>query len=237
MITKKKSLKRPKVILSAAISLDGQITTISGDSKLSNTEDWKRVHHLRASKDAIMVGSGTILADDSKLTVKPEYFKPGQTIRNPIRIVVSSSGKIPLDSRVIKFRPEIQTIIATTRNCPKERVHKFEKEGCEVIICGEEPLVNLRHLMPVLFQDYEIKSILLEGGSKLNGSMLTDKLIDEIHVAIAPVLGGDGVPFFTFPNEFSSFDQSPFLEILSFEPIGDMIYLHLRVRYEPRTLI
>ena len=82
MALSKERLNRPKIILSAAISLDGQIATLTGDEKLSNAEDWKRVHHLRAINDAIMVGSGTILADDSKLTVKPEYFKPGYSINN-----------------------------------------------------------------------------------------------------------------------------------------------------------
>ncbi len=237
MALSKERLNRPKIILSTAISLDGQIATLTGDDKLSNAEDWKRVHHLRAKSDAIMVGSGTILADDSKLTVKPEYFKPGYSINNPTRVVISSSGNIPLDARVIAFRPEIPTIIATTSKCPPAQKKNFLREGCEVIICGKGPLVNLKQLMSILFSDFNIRTVLLEGGSKLNGNMLAEKLIDEIHVAIAPVLGGTGKPFFSLPYTVSSFTQPPFFEILENKIIGDMIWLYLRICYESSRMI
>ncbi|MHA1976497.1 MAG: RibD family protein [Candidatus Hodarchaeales archaeon] len=227
---------RPKIILSAAISLDGQIASSTGEVKLSNTEDWKRVHHLRSKSDAIMVGSGTILADDSKLTIRPDYIEKGNHVRDPVRIVVSSSGKIPLDASVILFRPEIPTIIATTSKCPNVQREKFREMGCDVIICGDGPLVNLRHLMLTLYKDFNIHRVLLEGGSKLNGNMLMEKLIDEVHVSIAPVLGGNGIPFFGLPSAINSFDQSPYFEILDHTIIGDMIWLHLRVQYDSRIL-
>ena len=107
---------RPFVFLSAAISLDGQIATYEGDTLLSNSKDWQRVHRLRADSDAIMVGSGTVRADDSKLTVN-ESLIGTKVEKHPIRVVVSSDGKIPLKSRIITHRADISTLIATTSRC------------------------------------------------------------------------------------------------------------------------
>ncbi len=234
MCSRSNQQKRPRIILSAAITLDGRIASVSGDVTLSNTEDWKRVHHLRARSDAIMVGSGTILSDDSKLTVKAEFFEEGYNIQDPIRIVVSSRGKIPLNARVITYRPDVRTIIAITTQCPTIQKEKLIQKGCNLIICGEGPLVNLKFLMETLYKEFNIKSLLLEGGSKLNGNMLTEELIDEIHLAIAPVLGGEGTPIFTLPTPIKAFTQSPFFEIMENQIIGDMIWLKLKVHYKSR---
>ena len=125
MISPKMSYPKPKVILSSAMSLDGQIATGIGDVRLSNSEDWARVHHLRSQCDAIMVGIGTILADDSKLTVNPDYFQKGENFHNPIRIVVSSNGEIPLNARVITHLPTVPTIIATTSKCSVKQLIKI----------------------------------------------------------------------------------------------------------------
>jgi diaminohydroxyphosphoribosylaminopyrimidine deaminase/5-amino-6-(5-phosphoribosylamino)uracil reductase len=237
IISSKVSHPKPKVILSTAMSLDGQIATVNGDVRLSNSEDWARVHHLRSQCDAIMVGSGTILADDSKLTVNPNYFEKEEDIHNPIRIVVSSNGEIPLNARVITFLPTVPTIIATTTKCSEKQQDRLREKKCQIIICGDGPIVNLNLLMESLKTQYEINTVLLEGGSILNGNMLSEQLIDEVHLAIAPVVGGKGTPFFTFPYNLASFDQSPFFEILSHKTIGDMIWIHLAIHYRPRHLI
>ncbi|MHA2243631.1 MAG: RibD family protein [Candidatus Hodarchaeales archaeon] len=227
--------KRPFVFLSTAISLDGQIATINGDTLLSNLKDWIRVHHLRAQSDAIMVGSGTIRADDSKLTVNEKLV--GTNIKNhPIRIVVSSNGKIPLKSRVITHRPEIQTIIATTSQCSRSQKHELEKRGCQVIKCGKGPLTDLPRLLYILKIDFQVEKLMVEGGSRLNGEMLNQKLIDEIHLAIAPVICGQGVPLFNFSNVIPTFSDSPFFEIKKHNKIDDMVYLKMSVHYQPRQM-
>ncbi len=228
--------KRPFIILSAATSLDGYIATIDGDSRLSNSKDWNRVHKLRAESDAIMVGSGTIRTDDSKLTVEKKFFSK-KTKKHPLRIVVSSKGDIPLNSRIITYRPEIPTLIATTSLCPEKQKMELTTRGCQVIECGDGPLTNLPQLLYRLKNEFLINNLMLEGGGRLNGEMLNQELIDEIHLAIAPVISGRGIPLFTLPCQISDFSESPFFEITANERIGDMIFLKIRIQYKQRRII
>ena len=103
----------PYVILSAAISIDGKISTIAGDSKLSSKEDYIRLHKLRSKVDAILIGKNTLLQDDPLLTVR--YTKG----KNPIRIILDSKGTISINSRIIKTSNEIPTIIAVSKKLVK----------------------------------------------------------------------------------------------------------------------
>ncbi|MHA2075230.1 MAG: RibD family protein [Candidatus Hodarchaeales archaeon] len=235
MIIDKTIFKRPHVVLSAAMSLDGYISTISEDSKLSNSEDWARVHNLRAHSDAIMVGSGTIRSDDSKLVVDREYVSQ-KPYFSPIRIVVSSTGNIPLNARVITYFPNIPTIIAISSKCSQERRQKLEERGCKIIESGDGPLIDLPQLLHILHTEYTINNLMLEGGSRLNGEMLFHQLIDEIHLAIAPVICGKGIPFFSLPNPLHRFSESPFFSIISHEQIGDMILLKISPQYKQRQI-
>ncbi|UCG03021.1 MAG: dihydrofolate reductase family protein [Candidatus Heimdallarchaeota archaeon] len=232
----KPSKTRPFVFLSAAISLDGKIATNEGDTQLSNSDDWKRVHRLRADSDAIMVGSGTIKADDSKLTVN-ESLIDTEIDKHPIRVVVSSDGKIPLKSRVITHRPDILTIIATTSQCSLNQRSKLEKRGCQVIECGKGPLTDLHQLLFKLKTDFEVEKLMVEGGSRLNGELINLQLLHEIQLALAPVICGQGIPLFNLLIPFSSFIESPFFEIKTFDRIGDMIWLCMSVHYQSRRIV
>ncbi|MCK4848709.1 MAG: RibD family protein [Candidatus Heimdallarchaeota archaeon] len=229
-------MSRPKVIFSVAASLDGLIATVDGDVSLSNSKDWSRVHHLRANCDAIMVGSGTILSDNSKLTLKHEYFEKGGAQKDPIRIVVTSTGNIPLNANVIVHKPEVPTFIATTSECPIDQKTRFEELGCKVIECGHGPKVNLNDLLRKLKIDFNIQTLMVEGGSLLSGALLSEHLIDEIHISIAPVIGGIGKPLFSLPLPFPKFKQSPFFEVVAHETIGDMIFVRLLIHYRPRQI-
>jgi 2,5-diamino-6-(ribosylamino)-4(3H)-pyrimidinone 5'-phosphate reductase len=175
---------RPFVILNAAISLDGKIATFTGDSRMSSPADMRRVHRLRASVDAIMVGLRTLLRDDPKLTVR--FLKS----RTPYRIIVDSRALSPLSSYVVRTAREIPTIIAVTSKAPPKRIEALKKKGVKVITCGSGPLVSLRVLLRRL-RKLGIRRLLLEGGGTLNWSMLRNRLVDEISVAVTPrILGG-----------------------------------------------
>ena len=111
---------RPKVTLSAAVSLDGKIASVDGDSKLSSYEDTKRVHKVRAKHDAILIGWRTAVLDDPILTVR--YTKG----KNPVRIIIDSRGTLPLSLRVIKTAHTIPTIVAVSSKISKLRRMKLE---------------------------------------------------------------------------------------------------------------
>ena len=139
----------PYVILSAAISIDGKISTRAGDSKLSSKEDHIRLHKLRSKVDAILIGKNTLLQDDPLLTVR--YTKG----KNPIRIILDSKGTIPINSRIIKTSNEIPTIIAVSKQISKINLLKLKKLPIEIIIdwlnwCGFK-IINEKTFNDVLF--------------------------------------------------------------------------------------
>ncbi len=173
---------RPHVILNAAMTLDGKIATETFSSEISGHEDLKRVHELRKEVDAIMVGINTLLADDPRLTI---HKIPTLSKYNPIRIVVDNNARTPLDARILNN--EAPTIIAVSQKAPLAKVRKL-KEKVKVYTCGEDQ-VNLVKLMEKL-KNMGINTLMLEGGSTLNFSMLNNGLVDEVRVCIAPMIVG-----------------------------------------------
>ena len=150
----------PYVILSAAISIDGKISTKIGDSKLSSKSDSVRLHRLRSKVDAILIGKNTLLQDDPLLTVR--YTKG----KNPIRIILDSTGSIPTNSRIIKTSNDVQTIIAVSKKINKKNLLRLQKLPVEVIMSGDNS-VNLKLLLKKL-SSKKIKTILVEGGGTVN---------------------------------------------------------------------
>jgi 2,5-diamino-6-(ribosylamino)-4(3H)-pyrimidinone 5'-phosphate reductase len=137
----------PYVILSAAISIDGKISTRVGDSKLSSKEDSIRLHKLRSKVDAILIGKNTLLQDDPLLTVR--YTKG----KNPIRIILDSKGTISANSRIIKTSNKIPTIIAVSKKINKINLLKLRKLPVEIILSGENS-VNLKLLSTKRLKNY-----------------------------------------------------------------------------------
>ena len=145
---------KPYVILNAAMTLDGKIATKTGSSKISGKKDMIRVHKLRKDSDGIMVGIGTVLADDPKLTVSKI---PASKEDNPVRIVVDSQGRTPIDSRVLNdASPTIIAVSSKYANNPK--VKELSKKA-DIFVSGEEH-VDLVKLMDYLYSK-EIKTQML----------------------------------------------------------------------------
>jgi 2,5-diamino-6-(ribosylamino)-4(3H)-pyrimidinone 5'-phosphate reductase len=223
------SMVRPYVILNAAMSLDGKIATVTGDSKISCEEDLDRIHMLRASVDAVMVGLGTVLADNPSLTVRRASGE------NPVRVVVDSLGKIPLNSRVLGA--SARTIIAVTTKAPKRNVEGLLRKGVQVIAVGEEE-VDLKKLLGKL-HGLGVQRLLLEGGSTLNWGMLRRGLVDEVKVAVAPhILGGEEARTLVGGRGFSKISKSISLKLVSFDWVGEdllLTYLVKGVDVAPKT--
>ena len=173
---------KPHVILNAAMTLDGKIATRTGSSEISGKDDLIRVHKLRKEMDAIMVGINTLLADDPRLTVHKIESEPED---NPIRIVVDSKARTPLNFRILN--EDAPTIIAATENADPQKVEALEKKA-SVLKCGKDR-VNLKSLMNELAKT-GVKTLMLEGGSTLNYSMLENGLVDEVRVCVAPMIAG-----------------------------------------------
>ena len=161
---------KPKVTLSAAITLDGKIGQKNKQIVLSSKTDKIRVHKLRSKSDAILVGKNTVEQDDPLLTVR--YVKG----KNPIRIILDSHGTIKNDSKIIKTSKRVPTIIVTSEIISKPNLNRLQKLPVDVIICGKNQ-VNLTKLLPILLKK-GIKTVLLEGGGTLNRSFLKKNLID-----------------------------------------------------------
>jgi 2,5-diamino-6-(ribosylamino)-4(3H)-pyrimidinone 5'-phosphate reductase len=181
-----------KIIINGAMTVDGKIATAGGDSKISSKEDLVRVHKLRASVDAIVVGISTILADDPLLTVRLVRGK------NPARVIVDSRGRIPIDSQIMRTASKIKTIVAVTDQAPGEKIRKLEEMGAQVLVVSEGKRgmsaavphgVNLKELFRSL-EKIGLNRILVEGGGELNWSILRLGLVDELVVTVAPKIAG-----------------------------------------------
>ncbi len=178
-------MDRPYVILSAAMTLDGKIASKTGDSEISSKADLKRVHLLRLEVDAIIVGIETVIKDDPLLTVR---LAEG---RNPLRVVIDSKARTPLSSNLVRSVNSGPIVIAISSIASETRSRNLASLGCKVMRCGTSGKVDLPIMLSDLM-DMGIKKILLEGGGILNAAMLNGGLVDEVIVAVAPVIiGGD----------------------------------------------
>ena len=210
-------MNRPRIIINAAMSIDGKIALVGGKRiKISDEEDFERVHKLRNSVDAILVGINTILKDDPKLTVKEKFVKNPQ---NPVRIVLDSKLRIPENARV--FHQNGKTIIATTEDSPNRKIN------AEIIRCGKNR-VDLRCLMEKLW-GRGIRSILVEGGKEVIFSFLSEGLVDEMNVFVGSVVIGGDAPSLVGGKGAKYVDDVIKLKLLSCEKIGSGVLLKYQV--------
>lgn len=214
-------MTRPYVILNAAMTLDGKIATRGGDSRISCKEDLKRTHKLRAEVDAIMVGVGTVLIDNPSLTVR---FVRGE---NPIRVIVDGFAKTPPDARVLDG--SAPTIIALTSKASDRREGELRSAGAQLIVLGNDE-VDLPKLLEYLHEQ-GVKKLLLEGGSTLNWNMISQGLVDEIRVAVAPVVvGGENARTLVDGLGFEKIAEGVKFEFVSSERVGEGLLLTYRAR-------
>lgn len=180
----------PFIVLKTAMTLDGKIATATGDSQwITGAAARRLVHEMRDIYDGILVGVGTVLADNPSLTARLD----GGRGKNPLRIVVDSEARIPLTANLITDHAAT-TVIAVTSRAPSEKIKALETAGAEVLIVNDSGQVDLRRLFQLLGKQ-NITSVFVEGGAAINGTLLRERLIDKIHVFIAPKLvGGKTAP-------------------------------------------
>lgn len=174
-----------RITINAAMTVDGKIATTCGNSRISSKRDLIRVHELRSSVDAIIVGISTVLIDNPLLTVRLIKPKKG---KDPARVVIDSDGRIPLDSRILKTAKRIATIVVVSERAQANKIEKLRNTGAMVIIAGRE-IVDLREALLCL-EKMGFKNILAEGGGELNWSLLDLGIVDQLIVTVSPKLVG-----------------------------------------------
>jgi 2,5-diamino-6-(ribosylamino)-4(3H)-pyrimidinone 5'-phosphate reductase len=200
------------------MSADGKIALPSRrQTKISNEEDMKRVHKLRNECDAVLVGIGTVLSDDPKLTVKEKYVP---TPNQPARIVLDSKGRIPKDAQVLS--PAAPTIIVVTEKCENKI------QGAETIICGKEE-IDIPQLLEIL-EKKGIKKLMVEGGEAVIWSFLRQRLADEMFIFVGSmVIGGKESPTPAGGKGAQNEAEILNLTLKSAEKLGSGVLLHYGV--------
>lgn len=184
---------RPFVVAKSAMTLDGWTATGTGHSQwISNEQSRQFVHRLRNRVQAVMVGIGTVMADDPQLTTR---LKKGKG-RDPLRIVLDTRLRIPEGAKVLNSDSPSETLLVVGDDVPAERLLRVRKEGVSTLVCPREKgMIDLARLLDLL-GDMAVTSLMVEGGARLMGSLIRARLIDKFYVFKAPKLlgGGDGIP-------------------------------------------
>ena len=214
--------RRPLVRCKLAMSLDGRTAMASGESQWITGPDARRdVQRLRARSSAILVGMGTVLADNPSLIVRAEDIgeppPPGGSWRQPLRVVVDPHLSTPFDAKVLG--PPGRTLIAT-RSDDDELIKVLEKKGAEVLrFPGSADAIDL-HALLLHLAELETNEVLTETGATLSGSMLRAGLIDEMVIYMAPTLmGTEARGLFTLPGLDSMHDRIH-VEITDMRAVG-----------------
>lgn len=210
---------RPYVVAKFAASLDGKIATHTGHSQwITGEAARQKGHTLRHQVDAILVGAGTAIADNPRLTTR--LSRPD--VRHPLRVVLDSRGRVPLEARLFQADLPGQTIVATTEAMPLTRQVKLKKQGVESLILPATPAgrVDLDALLDKLGQR-QIISLLVEGGGQVLGAFFERGLVNEVWAFVAPlIIGGQEAPGPVGGAGFANLAQACRLQSSTIEPIG-----------------
>jgi len=213
-------MNRPYVTINCAMSADGKIASPSGKQiRISCDEDIKRMYLMRNNNDAVLIGVGTILSDDPKLTVKEIYVSE---VKNPIRVVLDTHCKTPESALVVN--KDAKTLIIAGKKCNRKFGENVEIIQCET---DKDGLIKLEKLLGILL-DRGIKTLMVEGGSRVIWNFLKNKLVDEMFVYIGPmIIGGRDTPTLTSGEGIK--DKPIQLEIVDVQSIGPGILIHYKM--------
>lgn len=206
--------KKPFVTMKAGITLDGKVATHTFSSKWITSEEARRdVHQLRTENMAILVGINTVLKDNPSLTAR---IPNG---RNPLRIIMDSSLKIPLDTNVVTDN-QAETWIFTSKNHNQQKRQQLEQLGIRVITTESEHTVDPNEVVQILGEE-QISSVFIEGGGNIHASFLENQLVDKVVLYMAPKLvGGKDAPTFLEGTGIANMADAIELENTEIEKIG-----------------
>jgi 2,5-diamino-6-(ribosylamino)-4(3H)-pyrimidinone 5'-phosphate reductase len=223
---------RPYVFVNLAMSADGKISTRERRQvKISGPEDFERVDRIKADADGIMVGIGTVLADNPSLTVKSVVRKGERTAagrqENPTRIIVDSMARTPVDADIF-VKGEGKRIVAVAAAAPADRVEAL-KERAVIVVAGEQT-VDLAALMEALGRA-GIRRLMVEGGGTLIWGLFEAGLVDELRTYVGSiVIGGSNAPTPADGDGFLAESDFPRLTLVGVERIDDGVLLTWQVK-------
>nr|EEK66684.1 Riboflavin biosynthesis protein [Bacillus wiedmannii] len=206
--------KRPFVTIKSGVTLDGKIATSLSDSKwITSTEARQEVHQIRNENAAILVGANTVQKDNPSLTTR---IPNG---RNPIRVILDSTLRIPMEANVVADR-EAPTWIFTTSNYAAEKRKALENAGVKVFVTSGEKHINLYEMLDVLGRK-GVSSLLIEGGGEVNASFIENKLMDKLILYFAPkIIGGRLAPSFVEGTGITKMQDAIEFKDISFTQVG-----------------
>ncbi|MDK2832168.1 MAG: 2,5-diamino-6-(ribosylamino)-4(3H)-pyrimidinone 5-phosphate reductase [Methanolobus sp.] len=227
-------MERPFTFINSAMSADGKISTKERKQvRISGQIDFNRMDQLRAGSDAVMVGIGTVLADDPSLTVKSSELKMERIAsgkkENPARIIVDSKARTPIDADIFK-KGEGKRIIIVSKSAPSDKVALL-KEKAIIVVAGKKS-VDLKQAMSEL-KSQGIDRLMIEGGATLNWGMISNGLVDEIYTFVGNlIIGGKTAPTFTDGEGFTEkYIQK--LELIDAEKMEEGVLLKWKVPANP----
>jgi diaminohydroxyphosphoribosylaminopyrimidine deaminase/5-amino-6-(5-phosphoribosylamino)uracil reductase len=221
---------RPWIIAKWAMTLDGKLATRSGDSKWISSEASRGVvHQLRGRVDAIMVGSGTAKADDPLLTARPANLADAKRIA--MRIVVDSGASLPVESRLVQTAGDVPVLVAAAAESQSAAREELSAAGVEIYRCqGKDHATRVQSLLDELGRR-RMTNVLVEGGSRLLGTLFDLNAIDEAHVFIAPKLaGGATAPSPVSGTGIENMSKALQLADISIEELDSDVYVHGRIK-------
>jgi diaminohydroxyphosphoribosylaminopyrimidine deaminase/5-amino-6-(5-phosphoribosylamino)uracil reductase len=217
----------PFVVLKTAMTLDGKTATVANASRwISGEESRRLVHRMRQRYSAVLVGVDTVVHDDPLLNVRLR----SKNVRQPLKVIVDSSLRMPMQSRVLTNDPQL-TLVAATAMASKERVREIKRAGAQVLICPSKGgQVELAFLMKALGA-MEIDSVLVEGGSNVAFSALETGIVDKVVTFVAPkILGGKGAPTPVGGKGIERIEEAIGLADLKVRRIGNDLLLEGRIK-------
>jgi diaminohydroxyphosphoribosylaminopyrimidine deaminase/5-amino-6-(5-phosphoribosylamino)uracil reductase len=210
---------RPFVTLKAAVSLDGKIATVTGESRWITGElARRRAHEMRNEVDAVLVGIGTILRDDPLLTTR--LGVPGE--RDPVRVIVDNLARLPVKARVLNPASAAPTLVAVGPRAAASRVERLREAGATVLVLEQSARrISLAALVEALAAR-EITSILIEGGAEIHASALAEGIVDKVALFLAPLLiGGKMAPGAVGGPGIEKLADAIRLRDVRFTPLGE----------------
>ncbi|MFC7079889.1 2,5-diamino-6-(ribosylamino)-4(3H)-pyrimidinone 5'-phosphate reductase [Halorussus caseinilyticus] len=218
-----------RVVVNAAMSADGKLSSKRREQiAISGPDDFDRMDALRAGSDAVMVGVGTVLADDPHLTLDDPERQAARRDRDesahPVRVVADSRARTPTDARILD--DAATTYVLVSESAPTERIEALESSGARLVTAGDERVALTDALSTLEREGFD--QLMVEGGGELIFSLFEAGLADELRVFVGPkIIGGRDAPTLADGEGFVS--EFPELELADVERIDDGVLLRYSV--------